>query len=204
MRSAASTTAASNDNGNDQKLRAAFAQSGGANNAGAGFSDGQTFAAHKKQDAHGSRYFFEDWAHGYIINPSDSLMQNPDFTFNYDKMGGGLLATKDEQSVLEVARGDAKSFTLFGPGNTPYVFEAVPEIDNNHYVEVLSSGNRYKIYKKITTKFVRADYVSNGMTAHGNDYDEFVDDDTYFVFDVQANQLTTIKLKEEINKSCFY
>ena len=84
-----------------------------------------------------------------------------------------------------------------------FVFAKVPGIDQSHYVQVLSSGSKYSVYKLIKTKFVKSDYVNNGVTSHGNDYDEYVDDADYYVFDVQANQSKKISLKKKSIKEGF-
>jgi hypothetical protein len=165
-------------------------------------TEGTAFTGHKKGNVHGSRYLFENWVHGYIISPQDSLFQNPNYLFNYDKIGGGLLFTPDGKKVLQVNSDQIKSFKLFD-GGTPYSFEKVPAIDNVHFVQVLASGKNYKIYKLITTDFVKADYTTNGFTTHGNDYDEFVDNGKYFVLDVKTNQLEPLSLRKKSIKTVF-
>lgn len=191
---------ASIDNAN--KLDNAFLPNG-AIDKNLSFTEGMTFAAHRKGNLHGSRYFFDNWAHGYIIDKSDSLLQYSNLRCNYDKINGGLLITRDEKSVMEVNRDQIKSFALFNGGNKSYSFEKVPDIDNSHYVQVLSSGKKYKLYKLISTRFIKSDYVNNGFTTHGNDYDEYVDEGTYYVLNVSNNQLKKFSLKKKSLKEVF-
>lgn len=167
------------------------------------FTEGMTFAAHRKGNLHGSRYFFDNWAHGYIIDKSDSLLQYNNTLFNYDKISGGLLITRDEKTVMQVNRDQIKSFALYNGSSMSYIFEKVPDIDNSHYVQVLSSGKKYKFYKLINTRFIKSDYVNNGFTTHGNDYDEYVDEGTYFVLNVSNNQLKKASLKKKSLKEVF-
>jgi hypothetical protein len=82
-------------------------------------------------------------------------------------------------------------------------FEKFAAIDNAHFLQVLSTGKKYKIYKLIKTKFVKADYVNTGVTQHGNDYDEYIDDADYYVVDIQANQQQKLSLKKKSIKDAF-
>jgi len=134
-----------------------------------------------KEATKGSRYLFDTWVHGYVVNNKDSIIQNPGLFFDYDKMGGNLLLTKDKHSAVEVYRERVKSFTLYDHANQAYTFTMVPNIDKTHFVEVIAEGNNYKIYKATQTKFVPSNYSSDGIASSGNRYDEFVDEDTYYV-----------------------
>jgi hypothetical protein len=167
------------------------------------FGEGDSFRAHKKAGVHGSRYLFEDWAHGYVISSTDSLYPYNNYLFNYDKIGGGLLLTSDLKNVLEISRSQLKSFTLFNGDGTAYVFEQNPDIDKVRFVQVLSSGKSYKIYKLTTTRFIKSDFVNNGFTTHGNDFDEFKDDFQYYVLNLKTNQLQKLALKKKAIKEAF-
>lgn len=153
--------------------------------------------AHKKGNVHGNRYLFDDFVHGFIISPANQVVQNFDYLFDYDKIGGGLLLTANNKGVTQVNDSEIKTFTLYGPGDMPYKFELVPAINKMFYSQVIASGDKYNIYKFINTKFVKSDYVNNGISSHGNDYDEYVDDFSYFVMDAQTKQLQKLSLKKK-------
>jgi hypothetical protein len=156
-----------------------------------------------KGETVGSRYFFKGWMHGYIINSQDSVVQDPTLLFSYDKIGGALLLTKDEQSALELNRVTVKSFTIYDNTNTAYTFANVPAIDATHYVQVLASGDRYNIYKGIRTKLELANYTTDGVMSRGHDYDVYNDEYTYYVYDVKANTFQEIALKKKALKLAF-
>ena len=118
-------------------------------------------------------------------------------------MGGGLLLTKDQHEAIEIYRETIKSFTLFDALNQRYTFTTVPEIDKSHYVQVISSGNNYKIYKLTKTKFEAANYVSDGVASSGNNFDSYVDEGVYYVLDVKTNQLQPLALKKKALKQVF-
>ncbi len=158
---------------------------------------------HQKGNLRGNRYLFDNFVHGFVINSNNELIHNPDYLFDYDKIGGMLLVTKDKNNITEVSWDQTKSFTLYNKADQRFVFEKVPAIDKSHYVQVLASGPKYKIYKLIKTNFVKSDYVNNGVTAHGNDYDEYVDDADYYVLDIQANQPKKLSLKKKSIKENF-
>jgi hypothetical protein len=156
-----------------------------------------------KDETQGSRYLFKGWVHGYVVNSKDSIVQNPQFQFEYDKMGGGLLLTRDQRSAIEIDRDLVKSFTLYDNLNRSYTFERVPQIDNNHYIQVVASGNKYKIYKAIKTNFVKSNYTTDGLSTTGNNYDEYIDENTYYVYDVKTNSLQKLSLKKKSIKEDF-
>jgi len=174
------------------------------NISNAGTSGGTiTGMAHQKGNVHGNRYLFEDFAHGFVVNAQGTLFANPTYLYDYDKMGGGIMLSVNNGAVSQLDDAQIKTITLFGNGDKTYVLTKVPLIDNGHYVQVLSSGAKYNIYKATQTNFVKSDYVNRGVASHGNDYDEFVDDFTYYVLDVPGNQLQKISLKKKSLKTAF-
>jgi len=67
----------------------------------------------------------------------------------------------------------------------------------------VSNGDKYKIYKAIRTSFVKSNYTTDGLTTSGNAYDEYKDEGTYYVYDVQTNDLQKITLKKKALKATF-
>ncbi|MBS1502962.1 MAG: hypothetical protein JST32_12925 [Bacteroidetes bacterium] len=164
---------------------------------------GMIMPTHEKGTLRGNKYLLDFFAHGYFINPAGDIVYNPRSLYDYDKMGGGLLITNDLKNIRQVVWDQAPAFTLFSKTDARYDFEQCPAIDQTHYVQVLASGSKYKIYKLIKTKFVRADYVNNGPAAHGNDYDEYQDDADYYVFDMQTKQPAKFSLRKKSVREAF-
>jgi hypothetical protein len=158
---------------------------------------------HTKDATQGSPYFFKDWAHGYIVNAQDTLIQSPGFLLNYDKMKGVLILTKDKVSMISIYQDKVKSFTLFDVLNQQYTFTIVPEIDKSHYVQVISVGNNYKIYKAVKTKFIPSNYSNDGLASTGNNFDLYDDEFTYYLLNVKTSQLQKITLKKKALKQAF-
>jgi len=85
-----------------------------------------------------------------------------------------------------------------------YEFAKVPLISQQNFQLVLvKPGKKYALYKTINTKFVKANYVSDGLTERGNNYDEYVDEEVYFVVR-NDNTLRTVQLKKKIIKTIFF
>lgn len=158
---------------------------------------------HEKGKTKGNRYLLDIFAHGIFVNSQGSLVYNRDYLFDYDKIGGGLLLTKDGKSILELSFDQTQSFTLYSSTDDVYVFEKVPSVDVSHYLQVLSAGKNYKIYKLIKTTFKKSDYVNAGMIQRGNDYDEYTDDADYYAFDIHGNQMKKFTLKKKSIKEGF-
>jgi len=156
-----------------------------------------------KEETEGSKYFIKGWAHGYVVTMKDSTIQDPGFFYDYDKMGGGLLLSKDKRSAIEVNRDIVKSFTLYDNSNVAYTFANVSQINPTHYVEVLVSGDKYKIYKTIKTTFEKENFSSDGVMSQGHNYDLYTDESTYYVYEVKTNTLQPIALKKKSLKEAF-
>ena len=166
--------------------------------------DGGVIApTHQKGELRGSMYIFKNFAHGYVITATGDLNYNSNYLLDYDKVGGTLLLTQNKRVINEVAWDQIRSFVLYSNTDERFEFTKALDIDKSHYVQVLASGPKYKIYKLIKTKFVKADYVNSGVIAHGTDFDEYVDDADYFVVYTQTNQTQKLSLKKKSIKEDF-
>lgn len=159
--------------------------------------------AHEKGDTRGSQYMFETFVHGYMVNASGELINKPNYLFDYDKISGNLLLTRDNKTMIIADAEETKYFSLFSNTDERVDFEKIPAIDKSHYVQVLASGQKYKICKLIKTRFARADYVNNGAAPHGHDYDEYIDEPDYYLVDVQTNQAQKFSPKKKSLKEVF-
>jgi hypothetical protein len=151
----------------------------------------------------GSRFLFTQWVHGYLVKANGEILQNPTLQFNYDKMKGDLFLTENLNSAMVADKNVIKSFTLFSPQDQPVTFERMTGISADLYSEVISSGSKYKIYKLITTKFIPSDYKTDGLASTGNKYDEYADDDTYYVLNLTTNNFQPLALKKKAIKEAF-
>lgn len=165
--------------------------------------NGLVAVARTRPNLVGSRYLFDTFSHGFFKDTLGRLINSPFYLFNYEKMGGTLLLTADQKNVMAVDRTEIKSFTLYNNADQRVEFENVPAIDNSHYVQVLAKGNKFNIYKLIKTKFNPSDFENTASGGAGHDYDEYVDDAEYFVFDVQKKQVQKIALRKKSIKDSF-
>jgi len=151
----------------------------------------------------GHRFLFTQWVHGYMVKVNGDIVQTPTMLFNYDKIKGDLYITEDMNHVNLSDKNAIKSFVLFDTPDQPYSFERVLGISNDMYSQLISNGSKYKIYKFTTTKFVASNYQSNGITSTGNAYDEFVDDNVYYIFNLKSNSFQPVALKKKALKEAF-
>lgn len=156
-----------------------------------------------KEETRGSRYLLDQWAKGYVVDTKDVTIKNDNYAFNYDKITGSLLLTQDKRAAVDVDKDKIKSFTVYNKLDVPITYEIVPAIDNKHFTQILSAGNKYKIYKYTQTTFVKSDYHSDGMTSSGNRYDEYVDESTYYVINLKTAQMQKVALKSKAIKQVF-
>jgi len=170
---------------------------------GGGTGNGLLPQFHPVDATQGSRYLANEWLDGYVIAADNSVIKNPKFGLNYDKIGGGLLLSQDRNTAIEVDKDKVKSFTIVDKLGQENTFVSVPDIDKSHYVVILSDGAKYKFYKQIKTKFIKANYTTDGMTSRGNNYDEYADEYTYFVLNAQTGKLEEIAPKKKAIKAYF-
>lgn len=132
-----------------------------------------------QEDTRGSRYLLKDFAHGIIVDNTSRVIVDSMLLMNYDKIDGQLMIAQDTKNYLEVDKEKVLAFAFKTP-DTSFVFLNVPILSKINYFQLIATGPRYSVYKSIKTKFVKANYVSNGLTESGNNYDEYVDTETYF------------------------
>jgi hypothetical protein len=152
---------------------------------------------HQPTETRGSRYLMSDWSGGLVVNQFDTIIKNPNYLFNYDKISGDLLMTQDKKTYIEIDRPQVKSFAIKS-GENGYVFVHAPLIDNgDRYYQLLGQGDKYAAYKSIKTKLVKANGVSTGLTSVGNDYDEYVDEFIYYLVDLKNKTVKQFELKKK-------
>ncbi|WP_295668929.1 hypothetical protein [uncultured Mucilaginibacter sp.] len=151
----------------------------------------------------GSRFLFNQWVHGYVIKNDGSLVQMKEVTFNYDKMAGDLYLAVTNASVMLADKNVIKSFSVFSPKGQLMTFELVSQVSKDFYLQVISAGSKYKIYKLFITKFVPSNYKSDGVVSSGNTYDEYTDEYAYFIWNLSANTLAVLNTRKKDVKAAF-
>jgi hypothetical protein len=144
-------------------------------------SHGSMFSYGNEYSAKGSRLLFEEWVKGAVVKNSGEEIGGDKYFFNFDKITNNLLVTVDKQEIIEVYKDSIQSFKFKDHGKV-YSFEKVVPIQRYRFVQVLSKNkDKYSLYKSINTRFVAADYNTNGLTESGNPYNEFVDANKYYI-----------------------
>jgi hypothetical protein len=133
------------------------------------------------EDTRGTRYLYDQWVHGLIVNAKGDSISNDSFYLNYDKISESLFLTMDKKTVIEINKKEIRAFTLWKDGKD-IVFQRVYLIDNKNLFQVLIHDSvRYSLFKLYHTKFRKADYTNDGIHESGKNYNEFVDAPQYFV-----------------------
>jgi hypothetical protein len=154
---------------------------------------GKMFAYGTEYSAKGTRLLFEDWVKGTVIKNTGEEINGDKYFFNFDKITNNLLVTIDKQEIIEVYKDSIQAFTFKSQGEQ-YIFKKVPSIQRYKFVQVLIDDNdNYSVYKSINTRFVGADYNTNGLTESGRPYDEYVDASKYYI--VYKGEIRPVDLK---------
>lgn len=167
-----------------------------------GFYNGALLPVFTHIDAtKGSRYLFETWVKGQVIDINDILISNDSYYFNYDKIQGNLLVTQDKKNVIEVDKQNIKVFEIKND-EQQYVFEKVVIGEEIEFLQVLARvEGKFGFYKSIKTKFKKADYVSTGLTESGHNYDEYIDVPTYYIVIAGTKDYKPVELKKKSIRS---
>lgn len=152
----------------------------------------------------GSRFLFNEWVEGdSIINNQGVLINITAFIFNYDKLTGNLLATQDKINNMLVSSKDIQSFVLKGMGKR-FFFEHNTAIDSVHYfLELVKSDSNYSLYKRFVTAYVAANGRNDGVMQTGKDYNEYKDDNEYYVLNESNSASQMVRLKPKDIKAVF-
>jgi hypothetical protein len=154
-----------------------------------------------QEDTRGSRYLLKNYAMGLIVDNGGNIINDSLSRLNYDKVDGQLMIAQDARNYLEVDKDRVVAFALKTP-DTAFVFLNVPVLSKSNYFLLIANGPKYSIYKSIRTKFVKANYRSTGLVETGNNYDEYVDKETYFWIDAK-NAAGVLELKKKSIREAF-
>jgi hypothetical protein len=154
-----------------------------------------------QEDTRGSRYLLKEFTPGVIIDDDGHIMADSTRFLNFDKIDGQLLIAQGGRNYLEVDKEKIIAFAFRSP-DTSFVFLNVPILSKANYFVLLANGPKYSAYKSVRTRFVKANYTNNGLVETGNNYDEYVDKQTYFW--VQGNSSAGMfELKKKSIKEAF-
>ena len=155
-----------------------------------------------KEATVGSPFLISLYVQGLVVNQLDSIVNKPDYLYNYDKKSGNLLLKRNNQDPIAVNRDQVNMFCLkLDKGG--FIFMRVPLINTNEYFQVISKGSKYSCYKLYKNVFVKANQLStNGYTPDGKNYDEYKDVETYYMVDETKQEWSVFELsKKSIRKA---
>ncbi len=151
----------------------------------------------------GSPFFLPAYVPGLVVNQLDSVIDNKDYLYNYDKKSENLLLKRGDEAPIAVNRNQVKYFCL-KPQQGGYIFERVLLISPDEYFQVLYKGSKYSFYKQIKSIFIPANQKTNGYSRSGNDYDEYQDQYSYYIVDHRKMQVLVFELsKKSLRKSLY-
>ena len=153
---------------------------------------------HTKEDTKGSLYLFNNWHKGVIANNNDgNLIADTENYYNINKITGDLVMTRDFKSALNINKSQVKFATLYDSLKNTYTFLIVPVINPTLLCQVIALGNTYNIFKLTTTKFTKTDFHTDGFATTGNNYDEYVDTNQYYLLNIKDGTVIKFELKKK-------
>ena len=155
-----------------------------------------------KEDTKGNRYLYEKWVRGSVVGVDGVVYNSSKYLFNYDKVAQKLLMLLDSNKMLTLNSGDISGFTL-QDDTSQYHFERIKNsTDLDFYQPLYKDEKGYSFYKLLKTKFMKADYQSNGIVESGRKYDEYVDEEQFFILSAKQ-ELSRIDFKKKSLEKVF-
>jgi hypothetical protein len=131
----------------------------------------------------GSQFFYPSWASGTVTTIKNEVIST-NYSFLYDKVRQFLfIKWKDSSAVILADKDQVTGFTL----NTDKVHSFVSALkydssNKTDFFEILASEDKgYTLLKLIKSKFVKADVTDIQRMKDGENYDEFVDEISYYI-----------------------
>jgi hypothetical protein len=155
-----------------------------------------------KEATVGSPFLLFSYVPGLVVRDSWSVVDKPDYLYNYDKMSGNLLLIRNNESPIAVNISQVKLFCLKADKGG-LIFKRVPFINSGEFYQVIYKGRHYSCYKLYKSIFIGANQTSNGYVQEGKDYDEYEDVITYYLADEKKEEFQIFELKKKSIKLVF-
>jgi hypothetical protein len=149
----------------------------------------------------GSQFFDPSWTSGTVTTINNEVIST-NYSFLYDKVRQLLfIKWKDSSAIILADKDQIAGFTL----NTDKIhsFVSASKYDPHNktdFFEVLSKEDRgYTLLKLIKAKFEKADFTDIQRVKDGENYDEFIDEISYYISynDELPNKITSEKSIEK-------
>ncbi len=153
----------------------------------------------EKDETVGSTYLSRSWLRGVAELWNHQRIPEPDqpLLFNFDKINNVLYTVNRQNKIRFYPSDSVLSFNLVDD-NTVFSFEKVPWISDNFFLmPVIKSDKGYSLYKRLFTKYLQADFSSEGYYTKGRKYDEYVDYYEYYITYPGNLQFRKLYLKEK-------
>jgi len=152
-----------------------------------------------KEETVGSVYLTGNWIKGRVELTNHKLLPEPGnpMLFNFDKINNVVYAINRDNKLLFYPEDSVVSFNLMDD-NTVFTFEKVNWISDNFFLmPILKSDKGYSLYKRLFTRFIQADFSSEGYYTKGRKFDEYVDYYEYYITYPGNNLFRKLYLKEK-------
>jgi len=155
-----------------------------------------------KEATVGSPFLISLYVQGLVVNQMDSVINKPEYEYNYDKITGNLLLKRNNLNPIAVNKDQVNMFCLkLDKGG--YIFSKVPVINANEFFQVIARGSNYSSYKLYKNIFIKANQkTTSGYVPDGQNYDEYQDVITYYIVDEKKQEWSIFELtKKSIRKT---
>jgi hypothetical protein len=136
-----------------------------------------------KDETVGSSFFAKNWIKGSVEFWNHRKLPLPDqpLLFNFDKIENVLYIVNGQNKIISYPSDSILRFNLMDDENI-LSFEKINWISTNFFLmPIMESAKGYSLYKRLFTKFIRADYSSEGYYTKGRKFDEYVDYYEYYI-----------------------
>ncbi len=152
-----------------------------------------------KDETVGSLYLTRNWVKGRVELSNHRILPDPDnpLLFNFDKINSVIYTVNRDSKITFFPADSVLSFNLVDD-NTVFSFEKINWINDNFFlIPILKSDKGYSLYKRLFTRYIQADFSSDGYYTKGRKFDEYVDYYEYYITYPGNNLFRKLYLKEK-------
>jgi hypothetical protein len=152
-----------------------------------------------KDETIGSSFLAKNWIKGNVElwNHRKIPTSEQPLLFNFEKTDNMIYTVNKDNQIVTYPADSVLSFNLVDD-NGILSFEKLNWVSTSFFLmPILKSAKGYSLYKRLFTKFLRADYSNEGYYTKGRKFDEYVDYYEYYITYPGNNLFRKLYLREK-------
>ncbi len=148
-----------------------------------------------RENTKGTPYLFEQWTAMTLDSMGNKkVARSVVYQANFDQQKQQVIIKAGEEKAYAPDLKDVQAFH-FKNGDTTYRYVNLLADGKGRYMQMLVTGD-YSLLKDVNVELRRADYVNNGIIERGNNFDQYIKKNTYYLHGQNLNKKVALKEKD--------